>query len=147
MSAIEVAGLVLTVIPLAIKAAKWCSEGFEEGKKIFRTRDHDEIKRDLFDDLNRELVLFHRHVKKVLQALPDISEQRCNEVLNDLDQQNWQKQSDIVQALQSYFGVDFEPFSYAIAEVHFWINGILEEKNLASQGASKVRHTLFSNLK
>lgn len=140
MSGIEVAGLVLGAIPLVIKAAKSCSEGFEEGKKIFRTKDYEETKRDLFDELYRELVLFHRHVQKVLQALPDISEQRCNEVLSHLDRQSWQEQSDIVQALRSYLGIDFEPFRYAIAEVHFWINGILADKNLASQGASKVRN-------
>lgn len=89
MSGIEIAGLVLGALPIAIKATKSYSEGLEEGKKIFRTKNHDEIKRDLFEDLYQELVLFNRHVRKVLQVLPDVSQERCHEVLNHPNQQNW----------------------------------------------------------
>lgn len=138
MSGIEVAGIVLAILPIAVGAAKACSEGIGESKKLLTTKGHEEIKRDLFDDLYRELVLFSRHTRKVLQSLPEISQQRSVEVLSSLEIKEWQSHSDVVQALKRQLGTDFDDFEHAIGQVFHWLNGVLIDKHLYPQVVAKV---------
>lgn len=141
MSGIEVAGLVLALIPLVIKAAKSCSENVEEGKKVFLSKDHKELKRELYNELYRELVLLNRHVRNLIEALADLSEERCHEILT-ASAQTWHKEADVVQALRSRLGPDFEPFDHAIGEVYAWIADITVAKSCQVLGAAQVRYSL-----
>ena len=141
-SGIEVAGLVLALLPLVIKAAKSCSEGVEESKTVFLSENHQELKRELYNELYRELVLFNRHVRNLIKALADLSEERCHEILT-ASAQTWHKEADVVQSLKSHLGQDFEAFDHAIGEVYAWIDDINAAKSSQALGAAKVGSSLL----
>ena len=143
-SGIEVAGLVLAVIPLITKAAESCREGGRM-MSLLRSRGHKQLRRRLSEDLYIELVLFHNHLKHLIQGLPDLSEARCNAVLSSFDQQDWKSDSDIVQALQSHLGQpDFDKFAHAIDNVYQWMNDVLQDESFQSQFGVQVRRKFRS---
>lgn len=144
MSGIEVAGVVLAVLPIVIKATTSCRDGVHETSKL-RSSGHAKLKSSLFSSLYIELFFLNRFLRQLINDLPDLSQAMCEEVLKKVDTRDWKSGSKVAAALLGYLGPDdFELFETAISNTYYWIDAVFKTDCFRTQFGSRVRESLHN---
>ena len=109
MSGIEVVGIVLGALPLAISLFQ-SYEDLAAAKN--RLRDFEKLYRNIQRDLEHEELLFRLIVETLIRPLVNdemIDKDDLDRIINNIDDSSWANQ-DISEALQQRLGEVHEPF-------------------------------------
>jgi hypothetical protein len=129
VTGVECAGLVLAVLPLVIEAAKVYSEGVEDILDVVKSSRSNEKLKEFYEKFFWEVWLFEYRVKRIIDELPKIPDERKSLLVANLHMNDWAPSSDIAEALQEYFGTsDFNMFDLVMKKCVKLIGQLVEDK-------------------
>ncbi|KXX78612.1 hypothetical protein MMYC01_204493 [Madurella mycetomatis] len=110
MSGFEIAGIVLAVLPLFVEAGKFSASAASLLKNAASKSARDRKLHEFYDKFYWETYEMHKQMEQIVSSLPDLSEERKMQILNDREVQScvdgWAAGSDLARALQAFFARD-----------------------------------------
>ncbi|EAQ90240.1 hypothetical protein CHGG_02175 [Chaetomium globosum CBS 148.51] len=110
MSGFEIAGIVLAVLPLFVEAGKFSASTASLLKNAAGRSTRDRKLTEFYDEFYWETYEMHKQMEQIVSSLPDLSEERRMQILNDREVQScvdgWAAGSDLAQALHAFFASD-----------------------------------------
>ncbi|KLU82101.1 hypothetical protein MAPG_01178 [Magnaporthiopsis poae ATCC 64411] len=115
MSGFEVAGIVLAVLPLFIEATKYAANA--RGAISPRTRDEKLL--EFYETFWWETYELQKQVERVVMGLPEISEARKREVVENREIEKFGQEKDLEEALRSFLvsDADYAAFQKVMSKV------------------------------
>ncbi|KAG4034206.1 hypothetical protein MFRU_003g01790 [Monilinia fructicola] len=149
MSGIEVAGLVLAVLPLFIEGAKAYSHGVETIRKTVSRRERDEKLIDFYDEFYWEIVQLDRQTLGIIKSLPSLSDKRKAELTIDIHFEAWQAEVDVAQALLDYFGSKeaLDAFLHVMGKIAQLLSQLIKDPTIHILATDVEQSKMFSKLK
>lgn len=133
VTGVECAGLVLAVLPLVIEAAKAYSEGVEDILDVVKSSRSNEKLEEFYEKFFWEVLEFELRVKQIIDALPEIPDERKSLLVANLHVDDWVPSSDVAEALQEYFGTsDSKKFDLVMKKCVKLIGQLVEDKTATS---------------
>lgn len=110
MSGFEIAGIVLAVLPLFVEAGKFSASAASLLKNAAGKSVRDRKLHEFYDEFYWETYEMHKQMEQIVSSLPDLTEERKMQILNDREVQScvdgWAADSDLARALQAFFASD-----------------------------------------
>lgn len=119
MSGFEIAGVVLTVLPLFTEAGKAYTEDASAMQKAASRSARDKALHDFYQEFWWNTAVLRWQMERIVQGLPSLSEERKQEVIDGLDLENLDKAVDVAEALRAFFASekDHEVFQHVMGNV------------------------------
>lgn len=125
LSGIEIAGLLLAIIPI-FQAAVEQEDAILEGAKIALRRKYRDSKlEEFYIDLNYEVSFLQRNVERLVDELGDLKESD-RVALKQGDETLWSEPR-VAQALRRRLGTGYESFCTHLDEVHQKLGKLVQE--------------------
>ncbi|QSZ30702.1 hypothetical protein DSL72_000260 [Monilinia vaccinii-corymbosi] len=149
MSAIEVTGLVLAILPLFIEGAKAYSHGVETIRKTVSRRERDEKLMEFYDEFYWEIVQLDRQTLGVIKSLPNLSDKRKAELTIDINSEAWEAEVDVAQALFDYFGSkeDLDAFLHVMGKIAQLLSQLIKDPTIHILSTDVEQSKMFRKLK
>lgn len=144
LTGVEIVGIVLGAVPLAVEAIKAVDKSKEDTKKLFRTKYHDQAKLALVKRLGRELYLLNRLMVSLIERLPGLSKSARDHLFDQVNRGDWTIDPNITHHLEAYMGSDFAHFQSSLSDICISVHNLFEESVLTSVSTSPVSSLYLS---
>lgn len=141
LSGVEVAGVVLAVLPLVIQGAQVYMKGVDDIKGIVLVHRYDENQQEFCRSFFVEMTLLRCQFEQIINALSGVSEQRKAELLEELSFQSedWEPEGEIAVALEILYGSSYELFIIVVNNIMRLMGHLIRDKSVKNLPSQKVR--------
>ena len=103
MSGFEVVGVVFALLPIFSEAGKLYAQNAAAFRHANSPGKRDEKLAEFYDTFWWDVFLLRRQMERVVSNLSHLSEERKREIIASRSLDNWDKATDVDQALQDFF--------------------------------------------
>lgn len=118
MSGFEVAGIVLAVLPFFIETYKAYGDQTTALQKAVTPFARDKGLQEFYEEFYWDTYELRKKIERVVLMLPDLSDERKQEIIQSRDLDNWDQAQDVAAALQGFLSADdYEAFQMVMDKV------------------------------
>jgi len=141
MSGIEIAGLLLAVLPFFIEGGKLSARYLGAARKAKSRGAGDEALLEFYQKFWWNTLDLKETLHELVEYLPGLSNQRKTELVENWEPENWCKSQDVERALQDFLGSSaaVEEFFEVNAHVLELFSRLIKDETLKISKAELVR--------
>ena len=146
MSGFEVVGVVFAVLPLFIEAGKAYVHHGSALHKAVKPSIRDDKLVDFYESFWWETFELRKQIEKVVTDLPQLSEERKNQIISSRDIDGWDKSKDVGQALREFFATedDYLAFQKVMSKILDMLARLVKDDTVHISRSEKVKLELAS---
>lgn len=129
LTGVEIAGLLLAVLPLFIAAAKPYREGLDTMKTALRPKVLDEKLEDFYRDLGFEVTVLKYTLENLVQSLPIITEAEKDRFVESFDT-NLLNKGELTRAFNERLGRAFDTFESYLRHILRLLEKVVDDDTL-----------------
>lgn len=136
---VDVVSITLSTTSMLINAVKVCAKetsSLQNGATAEKLPDG--VRRKVYGRLHTALYLFKRHVKRCIESSSPM-EDKINHISYCMTKETLELNQDDIQALRSHLGAAYSDYELTLKNVCFLLRALIEDVNIRSQQAVKVR--------
>jgi len=155
VTGIEIAGLVLAIVPLLVEAAKAYSKGIDHIRNVTSNSRRDEKLENFYLEFWWEADFLYRTLQELVDELPLLC-LHCKEILKfnsdicqpSISQSMWESDSLVRESLFSHFGgqADLDSFLLVMSRVMDLMDRLIKDNNSTLALARRVYEALYTSL-
>lgn len=130
VTGIECAGLVLAVLPIFVEATKAYRRGANTIYNVASRTRLDKALEEFYEEFVWAIVMLHRQIKSMIDALPYLSSDRKTYLAEHLEE--WKQDTDVAQALQEFFNskMDFDIFMVIVTKIVQLLSQLIQDPSV-----------------
>ena len=137
LTGIEIAGLLLAVLPLFIAAAKPYREGLKTMNTALRSKAMDERLEDFYRDLQFEVTVLKYTLDSLIKDLPIITEEEKDLLVERFDMSLLDTEA-LARAFKEKLGRTYESFESHLREILRLLEKAVDDETLRSRSNKMV---------
>ncbi len=137
LTGVEIAGLLLAVLPLFIAAAKPYREGLDTMKTALRSKVMDEKLEDFYRELEFEVTLLKYTLEGLIQSLPIITEAEKDRFVESFDT-SLLDNGELTRAFNERLGRAFDTFESHLRHILRLLEKVVDDDTLQNTPNKKV---------
>ena len=138
LTGVEIAGLLLAVLPLFIAAAKPYREGLEIMSTALRSKAMYEKLKDFYEELNYEVTLLRFTLENLVQSLPVITEEEKDRLINRFDIRLFDEEI-LALAFNERLGRAYDMFESYLRQILRLLEKTVDDETLQRKSDKAVR--------
>ena len=138
LTGVEIAGLLLAVLPLFIAAAKPYRDGLETMSTALSSKAMDEELEDFYKDLNYEVTLLRFTLESLVQSLPVITKEEKDRLINRFDVRLLDEEV-LTRAFNERLGRAYDTFESYLKQILLLLEKAVDDETLQSKSDQRVR--------
>ena len=103
MSGFEVVGVVFAVLPVFSEGVKLYAQNATALHQAISTKKRDDKLVEFYETVWWDVFTLRKQMERVISNLPQLSEERKREIMDSRSLENWDKATDVDQALKAFF--------------------------------------------
>ena len=138
LTGVEIAGLLLAVLPLFIAAAKPYRDGLETMSTALSSKAMDEKLEDFYKDLNYEVTLLRFTLESLVQSLPVITKEEKDRLINRFDVRLLDEEV-LTRAFNERLGRAYDTFESYLKQILLLLEKAVDDETLQRKSDQRVR--------